>query len=862
MKRILLVILVSLFAAVHSDIAAQTIDQAQERHRQLNMMRMGGSSENEIFATLHQCYKDYMAVLESEMPGSMAYEAAKSGILDIHPLFINGAAFYQKSGIKQNMAIFAQAYVDVAMMDAFRNEQLFMDEQFSSVAYLAASTAYNTRQYEKAVNYFAAYLGTGDKRNREDVYVFMANACLGMNNIDLALSVLEEGISQYPQNFGMLSTAINCCIEQKDDAGVQRYLTKALALRPNDEQLLKMQGKLYEDNQEFDKALDAYVKLNALDPNRLSTMEHIALNYYNLGVINFNKVSLQDKESDAQLYSAQADAYFGSAVNYMEHIISTNPTSVKYLQALAVSYDCLGKVREFEMTNQKLANLGAATVEANVTPTLTTHSAKALTSTKAHSNKTNVNNNAANSNVLRMLSQHKTEYEEMPKYSVYAKDYVESSIKAWQEKDPYETVAEYQKRVNEDTRNAKIKELLQTAESNYIKTYAGRVRIEDMTLKPYDADHEVFLVESQYGEIIVPVPRDKNEARIFESSWNGMQIKDPEFYISNDKMLLSGLTFVTPTGVSYRYDGKKDLDYTETVIDVSFDDLDSNMFASSSKSAKSKVKKQTLSVEGIMSDVDTNIPEIGIVNENRYALIIANENYERAPSDVKFAIKDGETFAEYCEKTLGIPKNQVLFEKNVGYVGMIGQMDKIKNLARASNGNMELIFFYAGHGFPDEVTKDAYLLPVDASETQLRGCYRLKDIYNELASLNAKSVTVFLDACFSGGTRDGGMLMEARGVAIKPKDDVIPGNLVVFSAVSNAETSMAYDEKGHGLFTYFLLKKIQESKGDVTLEELSKYLKQHVTKQSILVNDKPQNPTVMSSSSMSEMWRDIKLGGK
>lgn len=863
MKRLLLVILVSLLAAIHSNIAAQTIDQALERHRQFNMMRMDGSSENDIYSMLHQCYKDYVAVINNETPGSAAYNKAKDGLLEIHQFLYSGAAFYQSRGINQNVAIFAQAYVDVTLMDAFRYEPFVKDERFSTIVYLAASTAYNNHQFDKAINYFAVYLSTGDKRNRESIYEYMARACIGIRNHELAMSVLEEGISQYPQNFGMLSTAINYCMDLEDNVNLQRYLTKALAIKPNDETLLNIQGKLYEDTQEFAKALEVYVKLNMLKPNTMSVMQHVALNNYNLGVLNFNTAVLQDRESDARRYSELANTHFNAAVNYMEHIVDSTPNSVKYLQALAVSYDCLGRSREFEITNQKLTSLGADPIEANVTPTLLSHTAKSLTTTGSRGTSSTYNNGGANSNVLKMLSQHNnTEYEGTPKYSVYAKDYVESHIRVWQEKDPYETIAEYQERVTEDTRNAKINELLKDAEASYIKTYASRIRIDDLSLKPYDADNEVFLIESQYGELIVPVPRDRNEARIFESSWNGMQLKDPEFYISNDMLLLSGLTFVTPTGVSYHYDGKKNLNYTETVVDIAFDDIDSKMFASTSKKSKSKVNRHTLAVSGVVSDVDTNIPEVGIINENRYALIISNENYERAPTDVKYAIKDGEIFAQYCEKTLGVPKNQVLFEKNVGYLGMIEQMDKIKNLARATNGNMELIFFYAGHGFPDEASKDAYLLPVDASETQLRGCYRLKDIYNELASLNAKSVTVFLDACFSGGTRDGGLLTEARGVAIRPKEDVIPGNLVIFSAVSNAETSMAYEEKGHGLFTYYLLKKIQESKGDVTLEELSKYLKQHVTKQSILVNDKPQNPTVMSSLLMSESWQDIKLGGK
>lgn len=867
MKKIFVVLLVVIGLSSVCEVSAQTVAKAQELQQQFNQMRIEGSqaTESEIYSVLHQCYKEYVSVLNTSEAGTPDYEQAKQGILDIHQYLYNGAAYHQTRGVRQNATVFAQAYVDVTLMEAFQNETFVKDEQFSTITYLAASGAYNAREFEKAINYFAVYLSTGDQRNRESVYAFMAKACLGVKNRELAKSVLEEGISQYPQNFTMLSTAINCCIEDEDNNNLQRYVTLALAIKPNDETLLNIQGKLYEDTQEFSKALEVYNRLNTLKPNNLTIMQHIALNQYNQGVLNFNKATLQETESEAQMYSSQANEAFTAAVSSMELILANTPNSVKYMQALAVAYDCLGNVKEFEDVNKKLASMGAATIEANVTPTLLTHAAKSLTTTTAQNTTTSTNNAAASkSNVLQMLAQQKgePEYKEAPKYSVYAKDYVEPRIKAWQEKDPYETVAEYQARVTEESRNAKMKELLQAAEANYIKAYAGRVRVDEMKLKPYDADNQAFLIESEYGELIVPVPRERNEARIFESSWNGMQVKDPVFYISNDKMLLSGLTFVTPTGVTYRYDGKKELNYTETVVDVSFDPINTDMLASSNNvNTGSKVKKQTLTVEGVKSDVDINIPEVSTKNENLYALIIANENYSMV-SGVPYALNDGQTFAEYCEKTLGLPEKNVLLYKDASFGIMLNAMDKVKKLAAARGGDMELIFYYAGHGIPDESSKDAFLLPIDSDGKQTKVCYSLNDIYSELGAMNTQSVTVFLDACFSGAKRDGGMVAEARGVAIKPKQSAPTGNMVVFSAVSDDETALPYEEKGHGMFTYFLLKKLQETQGDVTLKELSDYIKQKVSSESILINDKSQTPTVTTSAAVNDTWQQMKLGQK
>ena len=103
------------------------------------------------------------------------------------------------------------------------------------------------------------------------------------------------------------------------------------------------------------------------------------------------------------------------------------------------------------------------------------------------------------------------------------------------------------------------------------------------------------------------------------------------------------------------------------------------------------------------------------------------------------------------------------------------------------------------------------------------------------------------------------MLTSARGVAIKAKQNVPKGKMVVLSAAQSDETAYSYEEKGHGMFTYYLLKKLQESKGDITIGELSDYIIAEVKKRSIVINGKKQTPTVNASISLQESWRNIKL---
>ena len=83
--------------------------------------------------------------------------------------------------------------------------------------------------------------------------------------------------------------------------------------------------------------------------------------------------------------------------------------------------------------------------------------------------------------------------------------------------------------------------------------------------------------------------------------------------------------------------------------------------------------------------------------------------------------------------------------------------------------------------------------------------------------------------------------------------------MVVFTAAQGDETAYPYKEQEQGLFTYYLLKKLQETKGDVTLGELGDYIKTQVERQSVVTNSKLQSPSIMATSSVGNDWRSWKL---
>lgn len=255
------------------------------------------------------------------------------------------------------------------------------------------------------------------------------------------------------------------------------------------------------------------------------------------------------------------------------------------------------------------------------------------------------------------------------------------------------------------------------------------------------------------------------------------------------------------------------------------------------------------------SDVDLDIPVTAEVNDKTFVVIIANETYQRE-QEVPFAIHDGEIFREYCMNTLGIPERNIHIVTDATLNNIRYEVDWLRGTLEASQGSAKGIFYYSGHGIPDETSRNAYLMPVDGYVGSLASSYGLDDLYAQLGSADADAVYYFIDACFSGATRDGNMLAETRGVTVNSKAGVLQGNAVAMTAAQGNETAFAYREKSHGLFTYYLLKKLKETHGDITLGELVDYLSENVTQRSADEGVKIQHPS--ASSSMVE-WKSLKL---
>ena len=264
----------------------------------------------------------------------------------------------------------------------------------------------------------------------------------------------------------------------------------------------------------------------------------------------------------------------------------------------------------------------------------------------------------------------------------------------------------------------------------------------------------------------------------------------------------------------------------------------------------------------LTSSVDKNIPTNRKVS-NRFALVIGNEDYASSQfglqkeQNVDYAVNDAIVFEQYALKTLGVKKENMFSITNATSGIMSQEIKKVIKLTELEGKDAELIIYYAGHGFPDD-QKVPHLIPVDVSGGDLSRAINLQELYKSLGNLKAKKVTVFLDACFTGGGRESG-LMASRGIKVKPKEGSLGGSLVVFSASSGNQSSLPFNKEKHGAFTYHLLKALQDSEGDISYGNLYDAINIEVNKTTLRNQTMEQTPKVNTSSKVINDWRNWKF---
>ena len=256
------------------------------------------------------------------------------------------------------------------------------------------------------------------------------------------------------------------------------------------------------------------------------------------------------------------------------------------------------------------------------------------------------------------------------------------------------------------------------------------------------------------------------------------------------------------------------------------------------------------------SDVDIQLPSTNEKRQNAIAVVIGNTDYRTGTGKVKYAIHDARTIKKYLKEVFGFLEENILYKENAilsDFYTFFGSPQnpssgKLYKLVREKE--TEVFIFYSGHGAPKN--KENYFIPVDADikSPEVSG-YSLSTFQKNISLIPAKQINIILDACFSGAN-----ITEATegisGFKTVPVSLEYSQNISVFASSTGEQVSTWYDEKQHGLFTYYFLKGIQTKDADtnkneeITYGELKQYLTDpnKITFKANILHNQEQTPSI------------------
>ena len=258
--------------------------------------------------------------------------------------------------------------------------------------------------------------------------------------------------------------------------------------------------------------------------------------------------------------------------------------------------------------------------------------------------------------------------------------------------------------------------------------------------------------------------------------------------------------------------------------------------------AKKSQNKDIKAAASVQSDIDKPFfsTESKIMGDNDYAIIIGIEGYSSLPKS-DYSYDDAKLVKDYL-KALGVKERNIEFltDEKATLSGIMKSIEAWLPNKLKKGG--KVFVYYSGHGSPDPVTGEAFLVPYDGDPNYLDVTgYPLKRLYEKLGRLQASEVIVVLDSCFSGAGGRSVLAKGARPLVMTSQSAVMPQNMVVLSATQGSQISTSSQEKGHGIFTYYFLKALKNGKKSVS--EIYEHIKPYVEDDAKSINVQ-QSPSI------------------
>ncbi|HOX26370.1 MAG TPA: caspase family protein [Candidatus Krumholzibacteria bacterium] len=371
-------------------------------------------------------------------------------------------------------------------------------------------------------------------------------------------------------------------------------------------------------------------------------------------------------------------------------------------------------------------------------------------------------------------------------------------LAAWQTRGKFEKAADFEARTSPENRARMVETLQEQVVAEYTEWLLGG----DLVAAEYDADAETFTLQIEHIQpVVLPVPLA--DAPAFDENLDKLSYTNPRLAYRQGALEFVHLEVTNPANLKlYTFDAA----------------------AGGAERA---------------APTEFSFPRAAHANPDAVAVVIGNRDYQRT-RPVEFALNDASAIKRLLTESLGYQEGNVILVENANQ----GDLRVIFGTAEDHRGRLnnavkphesDVFVYYSGHGAPglkdlQEEGRSArgYLLPVECDPQYVElGGYPLDTFYGNLAKIEARSVTVILDACFSGEN----VFDNISPVAVEVANQTTwPPETVVMAAASDRQVSCWFNAQRHGLFTYQLLAGVsglaadRDGDGSLTFAELHAFV--------------------------------------
>lgn len=243
---------------------------------------------------------------------------------------------------------------------------------------------------------------------------------------------------------------------------------------------------------------------------------------------------------------------------------------------------------------------------------------------------------------------------------------------------------------------------------------------------------------------------------------------------------------------------------------------------------------------------------------NCYLLAVGINSYENESMNLNYAKRDAQDFVKHLKSNKGTLYGEVqvltLYDKHATKSKLEEYLDYIAKVAKP---NDVFMMYYAGHG--SLIDDEFYLIPADCKRLYDSGIVQKSALsshvlQSKLTKVQALKQVIIMDACQSGAgaavlaVRGG---IEERAIAQLSRS----AGVHVLASSGSDQYAIEFDELGHGLFTYVLLKAMEgeadgsPKDGQITVYEIKSFLDALVPEYSEELKGAAQYPFTFSKGS-------------